>query len=127
MTQAELLELLGIYAQNSQGLFGLLLTVLFAYLATAYFVGHRLSSFQGAVISVLFVFGTGFLLIAMYGALLRLVFLAAQLQQIYPDQTFLVSLGFLQGFVVLAALSIPVSLFFMYQIRQNPKLGAASS
>ena len=125
MTEAELLELLCSYSQNTQGMFGLLLTVVFAYLVTAYLVGHRLSSFQLAVVSVLFIFGAGFLVIGIYGSMLRMVVFIEQLQQISPDQTFVVSRGFILGFTTIAALSIPVSLFFTYQIRRNPELGAA--
>ncbi len=125
MTEAELLELLCNYSQNTQGMFGLLLTVVFAYLVTAYLVGHRLSSFQLAVVSVLFIFGAGFLVIGIYGSMLRMVVFIEQLQQISPDQTFVVSRGFILGFTTIAALSVPVSLFFTYQIRRNPELGAA--
>jgi hypothetical protein len=55
MTEAEFLELSCDYAQNAQGLFGLLLTMLFAHLATAYFVGNRLSVSQVLIVSVWFV------------------------------------------------------------------------
>ena len=127
MTEAELLELMCIWTQSVQGTFGLLLTVLFAYLATAYFVGNRFNNFQAIVVSVLFAFGAGFMLIGLFGAMTRMVYLASQLKQMLPDQMFIASPGIARAFLTLTALSIPVSLFFMYQIRRNPKLGAASS
>ena len=54
--------------------------------------------------------------------------MAAELQQMHPDRLFLLAgrtgrvapgLAAILEFTV-----IPVSLFFMYQIRKNPKLGA---
>jgi hypothetical protein len=66
------------------------------------------------------------MLIGLFGAVTRMVYLASQLQQMVPDQTFIATRGIARAFVTLATLSIPVSLFFMYQIRRNPTLGAAS-
>jgi len=124
MTEAELLELACDYAQNAQGLFGLLLTVLFAYLATVHFVGNRSSVSQVLIVSVLFVWGAGILIVELQGALLRLGYIVSQLQQVLPDEKFFMTTRFTFAFTTLATLSIPVSLFFMYQIRRNPKPGA---
>jgi hypothetical protein len=53
--------------------------------------------------------------------------LAARLQEIHPDRFLFISPGYVLVSGVLLALSIPVSLFFMYQMRRKPKLGAAST
>jgi hypothetical protein len=55
---------------------------------------------------------------------LRLGYIVSQLQQVLPDEKFFMTTRFTFAFTTLATLSIPVSLFFMYQIRRNPKLGA---
>ena len=65
-----------------------------------------------------------------YVAILRAVEFASQLQRIHPDKLFILAgrMGRLApGLSAALNLSlVPVSLFFVYQIRKNPKLGAAS-
>lgn len=58
MTQAELWELSFLCIANALTAFSIYLTVAFAYLATSYFVGARLSRLQTFVISCLFVFAS---------------------------------------------------------------------
>jgi len=57
MTEAEILELLEIATTNAYMGFTLYLSVMFAYVVTAYFVGKNLSKIQGVLASGLFVFG----------------------------------------------------------------------
>lgn len=51
---------------------------------------------------------------------------ASRLQEIDLDLFFLIRPSYVLAFNVLLALSIPVSLFFMYQIRRNPEHGGAA-
>ncbi len=55
MTEAEALELIGIYTANSHTAFTLYLSFTFAYLATAHFVGRELSRYQVFAASGLYV------------------------------------------------------------------------
>ena len=125
MTEAELWEMFFEASSVAATVFSVALTVNFAYLATAYFVGTRLSTFQTLVVSFLYVFGAGILTMSFAGMLNQGLEFGARLQEIYPDRFFLISPGYVLTFVILLALSIPVSLFFMYQIRRKPQLGAA--
>ena len=59
MTQAELWQLQLLAVSNSIDGIGVLLTVLSGYLLAAYFVGHRLSRYQAALVSTFFVVGAG--------------------------------------------------------------------
>jgi hypothetical protein len=68
MTEAELWEMFFEALSVTTSLFSVELTVNFAYLATAYFVGRRLSAFQTLVVSFLYVFGAGILIPAFVGA-----------------------------------------------------------
>jgi len=126
MSEAELWEMFFDALSLATSLFSSELTVNFAYLATAYFVGRRLTTFQTLVISFLYVFGAGILTMAFTGALNRGLEFAARLKEAKPDLFFVVNSTYALTFTALLLLSIPVSLFFMYQIRRNPNLGAGS-
>ena len=56
MTEAELLELLELAAANAFAAFTMYLTVMIAYIVTAYFVGNKLSFTQVVLASGLFIF-----------------------------------------------------------------------
>ena len=71
MTEAELWEIFFEASSVATSVFSVVLTVNFAYLATAYFVGTRLSTFQTLVVSFLYVFGAGILTMSFAGMLNR--------------------------------------------------------
>jgi hypothetical protein len=128
MTPAELWELRSVSIANAISGFGNLLAIYFAYLATAYFVGRRLSRFQVAVVSFLFVFGAGITAFVVHVESQRTIHFLAQLVARHDEQSlvgypalFVWSLACLMGITIAACLT------FMYQIRRTPKLGAASS
>jgi len=110
--------------------FNLLLTIVFAYLATAYFVGGRLTGFQTLVVSGLFVYSAAMSTLGLYGGLLRTLDFISQLQQIHPDEQFVIGDSMSRVapslYAAVTFMAVPVSLLFMYQIRKNPKLGASS-
>ena len=56
MTEYEILDLVGGESAQSANQFTLYLSVLFAYLVTAYFVGDRLTRAQVVLLSVLYIF-----------------------------------------------------------------------
>jgi hypothetical protein len=130
MTEAELWGLLISFSAQGIVFGGQLLTILSAYLAVAYFIGSRLTRVQMLVVSAIFA-GAGITSVAgIYVAILRAVEFASQLQQIHPDKLFVLT-GRMGRLVpelsdALNFSPIPMSLFFMYQIRKNPKLGAPS-
>ena len=53
--------------------------------------------------------------------------LTARLLEIHLARFFFIRPGYVLVFGVLTALSIPVSLFLIWQIRRKPKAGAAST
>jgi hypothetical protein len=127
MSEAELWEMFLESLSVATSIFNGALTVAFAYLATAYFVGRRLSAFQVVVVSFLYLFGSAILALSFIGMLSRALYFAVRLKEIDPDLFFLASPPYVITCVTLLVLSIPVSLFFMYQIRRSPKLGAGSA
>ena len=130
MTEAQLWGLLISFSERGDSFGAQLLTIVSAYLAVAYFIGSRLTRVQGLVVSLIFAGAAMTTVAGIYGAVLRAAEVASQLQQIHPDKLFILAgrMGRLApGLSVALNLSlVPVSLFFMYQIRKNPKLGASS-
>ncbi len=70
MSEAELWEVNAIYQSNMLLALSIYLTVVFAYLATAYAVGKKLSKWEASVITGLFVFASA-MTIAAVGAYLN--------------------------------------------------------
>ena len=131
MTEAQLWGLVFSSSETAMGFGAQLLTIVSAYLAVAYFIGSRLTRVQVLIISLIFAGGAITTVAGVYVGTLRAAEFASQLQQIHPDKLFVLT-GRMGRVVpgLSAALDfsiIPVSLFFMYQIRKNPKLGASSA
>ena len=130
MTEAELWGLLLALTERGVSFGTQLLTMVSAYLAVAYFIGSRLTRGQALVVSAIFVGAAVSAVAGIYGATLHAAEFASQLEQIHPDRLFVLagSKGrVIPGLAAALELSIiPVSLFFMYQVRKNPKLGATS-
>jgi hypothetical protein len=125
MSEAELFEMFAIYTANAQAGFGLVLTIVFAYLASAYFVGQRLTTFQALVISGLFVVGVVLITSSIRDALSWGADFAAGLHVLHPERKFLLTPPLVHAVSALCLSAIPISLFFMYQIRRHPKVSAS--
>jgi hypothetical protein len=125
MTQAELWQLQLMAVSNSMDGIGVLLTMLSGYLLTAYFVGSRLSRYQAALVSTFFVFGAGLSAFMTLVQLRRALYFIEQLGSQYDVRSYVPNtfMTFFGG--TLLCLLVPAALFFMYQIRRNPTLGAS--
>ncbi len=126
MSEAELWELF-FQASSAVGMGStVFLTVVSAYVAAAYFVGARLGRYQVAFVSMLFVLFAAFAASMTFFAFKRLFHFVALLEarhgfvRYLPEGTPLILL-------VLQAILVVAALYFMYQIRRNPGLGATSS
>ena len=122
MAEAELWELIAVHAANAMSAFNIYLTVTFAYLLAAYFVGAKLSKLQTGLISGLFIFSAGSGWLAMLIYLRRTVIfqdMLASESEIYV-RTFLIGGKFWSVYMaILLALGMAVSLYFMYDIRRK--------
>lgn len=124
MTQAELWQLQLLAVSNGITAFGVLLTLITGYLVTAYFAGSRLNRYQVAVVSILFLLGAGLDAFMVFAETRRAYFFIDQLKLEFDVQSFTPSTFTVYLMGALLALLIPAALFFMYQIRRNPNLGA---
>ncbi len=124
MTQAELWQLQLMAVSNTSGALTGTLTIVFAYLVAAYFVGARLSRFQAALISAVFVIGAGLGTFLAMVEFRRAAFFMDQLGQQFGVPSISPNALVIPLFGVVLAMVIPASVFFMYQIRRSPRLGA---
>ena len=122
MTHAELWELNLLCVSNAITAFSVYLTVIFAYLATAYFVGSRLSRFQSFVVSGLFVFAA----LATIGGCTAQLRRASEFQQqlsSQSDELVLIPLqngSFWMTYMPMLMLAgVVIGLFFMYDTRRK--------
>ena len=127
MTEAEIWQLQLLAVSNAIDGIGVLLTVISGYLVTAYFVGNRLSRYQAAVISILFLLGVGLGSLMTFVQIRRTAYFIWQLKLQFGVQSYMPNTAMVYLAGILLFLLIPAALFFMYQIRRNPQLGARSA
>jgi hypothetical protein len=120
MTEAELLEATGLAANTALTGISLYMTIVSAYLITAFTAGSRLTRSQTFVISVGFVVGAGIFIYVVIANALRQVYFTARLSEIQTDATFYFSdrTTILIGSVLV--MGIIASLKFMWDVR-HPK------
>jgi hypothetical protein len=122
MTQAELWEMNFMCIANALTAFSIYLTVAFAYLATAYFVGKKLSGLQAFVVSGLFVFAS----LSAIGGCMAQLRRASEFQLALSSQSNelmlrpLTNASFWSTYMPLLMLSgVLVSLYFMFDRRRQ--------
>lgn len=123
MTEAELWHMMLLSIEDLSANLETVLTIVFAYLAAAYFVGKKLTRFQAALISLFFVVAAGvagFMALVMWR---RATYFLDQLVNRFGVETFAPNRPLIALFAISLALFIPACVFFMYQIRRHPKLG----
>jgi hypothetical protein len=124
MTEAELWHMMLLAAEDLSANLETLLTVVFAYLATAHFAGKKLSQFQAVLVSVFFVLAAGtagFMALVMWrrtAYFMGLLISRFHVESFAPNQ-FLIVL-----FAMVLALLIPACVYFMYQSRRHGILAA---
>ena len=118
MTEAETLEVVALYGSNSFSIFTVYLSITFAYLTVAYFLGAKLSRFQTITISGLYIASSAMASLAFIGTTQTWVVL------ISTTQTMLNTIPIYSAGVwhiyaaILAIAGILVSLYFMYDVRR---------
>ena len=119
MTEAEALELVAIYTANAHTSFSIYISVTFAYFATAFFVGSRLTGYQALAAS-------GLYFISATGSMLALI---ANIQVwvgvAESTATLLDRLPLMNGMLWILCLSLVMgigvlaSLYFMWDVRHS--------
>jgi len=108
MTEAELWHMHLLAVENTFNGFENVATIIFAYLATAYFVGGKLSRFQAALAFA-------------FTEYRRVLYFLRELTENYGVSAMLPNDLILPVGAILLALLIPACVYFMYQVRRNAK------
>ena len=122
MTEAEVLELIVMYIENSMTGYSIWLTVTFAFMTVAYFVGEKLTPFQVWAVSGLYLIGSTSAIIVCYIH----IHAWSALRSDFPGgisalDTSILWNGELWKFLIVSSLILGniVSLYFMYNVRRS--------
>ena len=127
MTEAELWHMHLLAVDNtSAGLEGVM-TIVFAFLATAYFVGKRLTRVQAALLSIFFVVGAGTASLMAMVEFRRSVYFMDKLAQQFGVVSISPNSVVVPLMAIILGLFIPASVVFLYQMRRIDHPGDKAS
>ena len=118
MTEAEALEIAGIFGANAITAFSVYITFTMAYLVAAYYAGERLTPYQSFTASVFYVFAASSAILSMinstliYGAALETTELGAATPGPSGEMWAI-------GMTALMTAGIIVSFYFMWSVRHS--------
>lgn len=121
MTEAELWQIHLLAAENTFAGMENVATIIFAYLAAAYFVGGKLSRFQAALATGFFVFMASAFSAFAFTEYRRTVYFLRELRENYGVSEMLPNELIVPVGAIVFALLIPACVYFMYQVRRNAK------
>jgi hypothetical protein len=123
MTEFEAIEALSSIAANAATYFTVFFSLTFAYLTVAYIVGADLTRFQCLVISGIYLLSASIFGVSGVTWTNTWVTLKAQESSALDDVWIANTLSSVGGpwVVLIAASAVLVSLYFMYDVRQNAK------
>jgi hypothetical protein len=124
MTESELWHMQLLAGENTFAGMDNVVTVIFAYLATAYFVGPKLSRFQAALATVFFVVVASVFSLYAFTELKRAVHFMHELTVNYGVTAMLPNDVIVTVGGVVLALLIPACVYFMYEVRKKAKRAA---
>ena len=120
MTEAEALEIAVQYGSTAVTTFTVYISVTFAYLVAAFYVGSRLSTFQAFTASSLYIITAGSAIFAHIGYMQGQFLILKQVPNVL-DNLAIYSGGFWVSYMsIVLGGGMIVSLYFMWQIR-HPK------
>jgi len=117
LTESEFLEALNLHAANAITSFSVFLTYLFGFVTAAYVLGQKLSRSQAIIISVLYVISCIFWLTSALTHADSFATLVAANQEYVPSRLWFLPWPLLA--VVVGAVVVAASLYFMYDVRSK--------
>jgi hypothetical protein len=119
MPEYELIDLLNSTMSLLLSSFVAYISFVSAYLIVAYLAGRNLTQQQAIVVSVLFLFGAGLVIFALWGVGTRIGATVETLNATYPDYPVAFGAGYREAMVFCCTLGLFASLKFMWDIRQD--------
>jgi hypothetical protein len=123
MTEAELWHMHLLAVENANTGFEALMTLVFAFLATAYFVGPRLTRLQAALLSMFFLVGAGVGTFLTLVEFRRAAFFMERLTQQFSVDSISPNNILILLMAVVLTLFIPGAIMFLYQMRHRGSSG----
>ncbi|MGR8946685.1 MAG: hypothetical protein ACU84Q_01470 [Gammaproteobacteria bacterium] len=122
MTEAEALEVLSDIGDNVATYFAMYISITFAYLSVAYFIGAALSRFQCIAVSILFVVSALAVGATTIGWANAWLLLKAQERTLVNDVWLFETPGIFPMVIFLLTGMAMLSLYFMYDIRRGSRV-----
>ena len=121
MTEAELWHMQLLAVENTLTGLDNVATIIFAYLATAYFVGSKLTRFQAALATAFFVVIASVSSLYAFTEYRRTIFFLRELTENFGVLSMAPNDAIMPVAAIAFALLIPACVYFMYQVRRNAK------
>ena len=121
MTESEAIELFSMLGANAVSAFTVYISFTFGYLATAYFVGSKLTMFQSMVAGGLYIFSAGSAGLAQIVYINRMLEVTEKTASVLDNVFLWNGLFWVWNMAVVQAVGIAVSLYFMWTVR-HPKV-----
>ena len=119
MTEYELADVAGSYSVGGMTAISLYLTIVTAYLVTAFVAGRRLDSTETFIVTTLFIFSASFFVFGTIAFFTRQAYIIEKLAAIETDSTFYASKSAAVYIAVVEILGIVASLKFMWNVRRR--------
>lgn len=121
MTEAELWHMHLLAVDNTASSLEGLTTIIFAYLAAAYFVGGKLSRFQAALATLFFVVVVSITSFFTFVEYRRAAFFIRELTENYGVKSIAPNDVVAPVLAIVLALLIPACVYFMYEARRKAR------
>ena len=122
MTEAELLEVVIMYGEAALGTFAVYISILFAYLTVAYFIGANLSKFQTASVTALFLIASTMLTLTCMNCVHVWEKLIPEQPSVLTSLPFF-TLGIWHTYMAVSmTMGILICLYFMHDVRKTARL-----
>ena len=128
MTEYELIDAYQSVEASWLGAVSIYISILFAYLATAYFVGEKLTRTQVTIVTGLYTLFSWFMLQLLSTVLRRMTQLGTEILEFSPERAVADSRIVATGLMIWGTIflgSYIAGLVFMFQLRRNAKRSAS--
>jgi hypothetical protein len=119
MTEAEALELVAMYTANAHTSFTMYISFTFAYLATAFFVGSRLTNYQAMAASGLYFISATAVVMALIANIQVWAEVAASTATLLDRLPLMNAMLWISYLSIITSIGILACLYFMWDVRHR--------
>ena len=119
MTEAEALEVIGIYTANAHTSFTLYISITFAYFAAAHLVGRHLSRYQAFAATGLYILGAGAATLALVANIQVWGEVAATTTSVMDNLPLFRAELWIFSLSTIMTIGVFISLYYMWEVRHQ--------